>query len=108
MCPQSASGTTQNSPLSPPLGLQPLTTASVQLHVLVVHRIVVDPPVRRRNPSCHLPVLIHPVHQAEDVRLIALTREPARDLRVELLLRYRLARGIGRHIRPNANIAAEA
>ncbi len=88
----------------------PLTSnfALLQSHVFVIHGVVVDAAVGRRDPCRHLAVLIHAVHQAENVGLIVLARQPARDLRIEFFVRDRSARRIGRYSRPNADAATES
>src|ERR1039458_8371846 len=87
--------------------LWPLTPALMQLHILVVHGIVVDAAIGRRNPCGHLAGLLYSVHEAEDVRSIALARQPLADLSVELFRAYRPSGQIGGNAGPRSDIAPE-
>src|ERR1019366_3504064 len=87
--------------------LWPLTPALMQLHVLVVHGIVVDAAIWRRNPCSHLAGLLHSVHEAQDVRPIALARQPFANLSVELFLADRPSGQIGGNAGPRSDIAPE-
>src|SRR5271169_5115254 len=81
---------------------------SLQLHILVVDRMVVDPAVRWSDPCCPLARLIHALHQAQDVPLVALAGQPPGLVCRELLVADGLAFGRRRHTRPIADVPPEA
>src|ERR1017187_6924471 len=56
--------------------LDPRDTRSLQLHVLVVHRIVVDAAVGRSDPRRYLAGLGDALHQAHDVGSVAVAGQP--------------------------------
>src|SRR5712691_9330687 len=81
---------------------------SIQAHVLVVHRQVVDAALRRRDPRGHLPGLDHALHQALDVVSVGCARQPAGHASVVLFAADGPALEIGGNVRPGADRAAEA
>src|SRR5208337_1816362 len=79
-----------------------------QLHVLVIHRVVVDAALGRRDPGGHPGGLVNAVHQAHDVGLIAFARQPLALARVEILLRDRPASRVGWNAGPVPDVAAKS
>src|SRR5271166_3792471 len=80
----------------------------VQFYVLVIHRIVIDAAVRRRDPRRHLAGLMYAVHQAQNEGLVALTGQPLLFVRSKLLHADGHAFGRRRHAGPVADASAEA
>src|SRR6266850_74712 len=81
---------------------------SIQPHVLVVHRQVVDAALRRRDPGGHFSGLDHALHQALHVVSVGFTRQPAGHASGVLLAADGPALEIGGNVRPSADRAAEA
>src|SRR5664280_3085279 len=79
----------------------------MQLHVLVVHRIVIDAAIGRRNPRGHFALLVYAVHEAHYVSPVALARQPFANLSVELFLADRTSGEIGGNPGPASDIAPE-
>ena len=73
--------------------------------VLVVHGIIVDAAVGRRNPRSHFALFMYAMHQAHDESTVALAGQPFGKLGVELFLADRLSGQIGRNTRPASDIA---
>src|ERR1017187_3442043 len=79
----------------------------MQLHVLVVHGVVVDAAIGRRNPRGHLALILYSVHEAQNGPPVALAGQPAANLSVELLRAYRMSGQIGGPSGPRSDVAPE-
>src|SRR5208283_4059243 len=80
----------------------------LQPDVLVIHRIVVDAAVGRRNPCRHFAGLRDTLHQAQDVCPVAFTGQPTARVRSELFRADGLALGSRWHAGPVSDVAAKA
>src|SRR5258705_334053 len=104
--PPAAASVTPAAPIS--TAVRSLTASSVQLHVLVFHRQVVDAPLGRRDPTRYLAGLRHPFHQRMDERPVRLRGDPVLERFPEKFFGNQPALRIHGQSRPGADRAAKA
>src|SRR4051812_9945989 len=104
--PPAAASVTPAAPIS--TAVRSLTASSVQLHVLVVHRQVVDSALGRRDPGGHLPRVRHFLHQRMDERPVRLRGDPLLERFPKKLLGNQPALRVRGQSRPGADRAAKA
>src|SRR5689334_4365017 len=80
---------------------------SVQFHILVVNRVIVDATIWRCNPRRHLAAVKYALHQTMHKASISLVRQPIGLMRVEFCPTDRPPGRISRYTRPATNIAPE-
>src|SRR6185437_10487659 len=81
---------------------------SMQMHILVIDRQIVDAAIRRCDPGRHLAGGGDALHQALDEIAVAFRRDPARKLRLILRARDEIAPDIDALAGPGADRTAEA
>ena len=81
---------------------------SVELHVLVFDRQIIDPALGRRNPGGHLSGLAHLLHERVDERPVRLGRDPFRQAPVVFVARNEPAFRADRLLGPGTDGTAEA
>src|SRR5262245_2486506 len=83
---------------------------SVELHVLEIDRLAVDPLMGRRDPVRELAPLVHLHHAGGHVVVVGLAGEPSGQLAVELLLGNGVASDIERltAVEPDLTVEAQA